>query len=170
MQQTKFQSSVGTVKIHSATMLRTSGYGQYSIQIDAEYRGKRKLIKEHSTGAHLFDYLQSMDNEEYRVAHLLGTYIAEKMIEDWVAEIPDVDEETVSDEILQYFTNEIYGVDRFIANTGIDSEKREQVLAIMRDADKKWRNADRNAQGETPEQSKAIDDLIEETAKKLAAL
>lgn len=170
MQQTKFQSSVGTVKIHSATMLRTSGYGQYSIQIDAEYRGKRKLIKEHSTGAHLFDYLQSMDNEEYRVAHLLGTYIAENMIEDWVAEIPDVDEEIVSDEIAKYFANELQDIGRFIASTGIDSEKRDQVVEIMRNANNKIDETLLNLNQSLAEMSDATDAIIEEAAKKLAAL
>jgi len=165
MQQTNFKCSAGNVRIHSATMLRASGYGQYSIQIDAEYRGKREILKHHSTDSQLFDLLGDMESDADRAAHILRTYLAEKMIEDWVAEIPDVDEGTVPEEIMQYFGG-VSNVDRFMTNTGISSDKKGQVLDILRSADKKWQDTE----GEYPEQAEALDAIIEETSKKLAAL
>jgi hypothetical protein len=69
------------------------------------------------------------------------------------------------DAILQYFGG-VSNVDLFMANTGISSDKKGQVMETLMDAENKWQRAE----GEYPEQAEALDAIIEETAKKLAAL
>jgi hypothetical protein len=170
MQQTKFKCSAGNVTIHSATMQQTPMRGKYTVRIDAEYRGKREVIEKYTIDSQLFDLLGDMESDADRAAHILRTYLAEIMIEDWVAEIPDVEKETVSDETAKYFANELQDIDRFIASTGINSEKRDQVVGIMKIANNKIDETLLNLNQSFAEMSDATDAIIEETSKKLAAL
>jgi hypothetical protein len=164
MQQTNFKCSAGNVRIHSATMRKLDGHDNHLIEIEVEFSGNKQTIQQSLRDAKLWQLLQSMPTEEDRAAHLLRTFLVQGAIEWWVDSLK-FKEEDMPDAILQYFGG-VSNVDLFMANTGISSDKKGQVMETLMDAENKWQRAE----GEYPEQAEALDAIIEETAKKLAAL
>jgi hypothetical protein len=166
MQQTNFKCSAGNVRIHSATMRKLDGHDNHLIEIEVEFSGNKQTIQQSLRDAKLWQLLQSMPTEEDRAAHILRTFLAQEAIEWWVNSLKFKEEEgKVADEIVQYFGG-VSNVDLFMANTGISSDKKGQVLEILMDAENKWQRSE----GKYSEQTEAIDAIIEETSKKLAAL
>lgn len=87
MKPIKVSTDSGIVTVHSATMKRASGYGQYHIIMDVQYHEHRKELKHHLTDSQLFDLLSDMDNDYDRASHISRTYLAKQMIEEWLTEI-----------------------------------------------------------------------------------
>ena len=50
------------VNILDARIIKASGYGQYKVDIDFEFEGKRINIKEHSTDSVLYDDATDADD------------------------------------------------------------------------------------------------------------
>ena len=160
MKPIKVSTDSGIVTVHSATIYQDANFstsGVYMVVIDAQFSEHRKELRRNLNDKPLFSLLHSMESDEDRASHICRTYLAIQMIEEWVAKLPEMEEGKVADEIEQYFGG-ISNVDRFMANTGISSDKKGQVLEILMSAENKRKRTE------------DIDAIIEETSKKLAAL
>jgi hypothetical protein len=78
---------LGNVEIENAEIVRSSGYGQYTINVGICFEGERKTLSAHSTDSQLFDNATDEDiavNGQY--AYLLenANYTIESMVEDYI--------------------------------------------------------------------------------------
>lgn len=87
MKPIKVSTDSGIVTVHSATMKRASGRGQYHIIMDVQYHEHRKELVHHLTDSRLFDLLSDMETYEEKANHICRTYLAAQMIEEWIAEL-----------------------------------------------------------------------------------
>lgn len=82
-----YNTTLGNVEILDARIVRASGYGQYTIVIDIEFEGERKILKKHSTDSRLFDDATDedialnghsayvMENAKYTIESAIDDYI-----------------------------------------------------------------------------------------------
>ena len=74
---------LGDLTINDTRIVRSSGYGQYSIVIDITFEGNQKTIKLHTTDSQLFDAAHGKDDHSEIVYNGAKSTI-ERSIEDYI--------------------------------------------------------------------------------------
>lgn len=74
---------LGEVVINDTSIVRSSGYGQYTIVVDITFEGQQKTLKLHSTDSQLFDAANGEDNHSEIVLEA-AKYTIERGVEDYI--------------------------------------------------------------------------------------
>jgi hypothetical protein len=84
---TTYLTTLGSVEILDARIVRASGYGQYKIEIDFILNGKHEKISTHSTDGRLWDDATDEDNDHSAVVMEDAKYTIESAIDNFLAEL-----------------------------------------------------------------------------------
>lgn len=81
-----YETLLGEVTLLSARIVRSSGYGQYSLVLTIEFEGEEEEIRYHSTDSELFDAAHGEDNHDEIVIEK-AAYIIEQAINDYISSL-----------------------------------------------------------------------------------
>lgn len=82
-----YTTAAGNVEILDARIVSASGYGQYTIVIDIEFKGENKTLNIHSTDSRLFDKATDDDFNHSEVVLEDAKYTIESAIDDYIGSL-----------------------------------------------------------------------------------